>query len=78
MDVFQEPLLADVPKFVDWRDHGYVTPVKDQVGHVFSVSMSTSKSRKKCHSCLADCWGSMQIVKLFFHVNCCQISVLVF
>ncbi|XP_075825519.1 procathepsin L-like isoform X3 [Microtus pennsylvanicus] len=30
MDVFQEPLLGDIPKFVDWRNHGYVSPVKNQ------------------------------------------------
>uniref|UniRef100_A0A8C2LPW9 cDNA sequence BC051665 n=1 Tax=Cricetulus griseus TaxID=10029 RepID=A0A8C2LPW9_CRIGR len=30
MNVFQEPLLGDVPKSVDWRNLSYVTPVKDQ------------------------------------------------
>ncbi|XP_021506128.1 procathepsin L-like [Meriones unguiculatus] len=29
-NLFQEPLLGDVPKSVDWRDHGSVAPVKNQ------------------------------------------------
>uniref|UniRef100_A0A8C9D4S1 Procathepsin L n=1 Tax=Panthera leo TaxID=9689 RepID=A0A8C9D4S1_PANLE len=45
--VFQAPLFAKIPSSVDWREKGYVTPVKDQVGQCSAVFKSVGQMFRK-------------------------------